>query len=491
MHSTPKLKVHFSDYFGISPADLDSAGAFNISLINDLPLFIDPFLLFNSKDPNYNALHDEMIRYLRFLRDKSLAGTIPQGLLSVWFVFSEVKQTWLGFSRVGNAGRGLGSDFAMALRKNLRTVFSDFGAETVTRGAHLEKLCLIGEGVGRDNISDFTTNLIKPFLLGFTQEIASQLIDPRMRRSIPIPRVRFNYSTETWEAGTYDLPYLDGDYIILTPKNMLTKDEAWINRQDMVRDFPDILTALPDEQLRAQLNNYLLKHLPDKPTSAEKRAAIARTVREFPQYVEYYIRHKEDRGALATSISQRNVAETETLFVTRVRILVSGLATETSFYSIPGDTIEEARARVMYLKDVIENKGGFRLFYLDGQPIRREADLHILFRLTWFATPSDVSTEVNDGRGPADFKISRGAFDKSIIEFKLASNPQLKRNLENQVEIYKRASDAASALKVIVYFTAEELERALTILRDLGIEGNKDIILIDARRDNKPSGSKA
>jgi hypothetical protein len=312
-----------------------------------------------------------------------------------------------------------------------------------------------------------------------------------MRRSIPIPRVRFNYSTETWEAGTYDLPYLDGDYIILTPKNMLTKDEAWINRQDMVRDFPDILTALPDEQLRAQLNNYLLKHLPDKPTSAEKRAAIARTVREFPQYVEYYIRHKEDRGALATSISQRNVAETETLFVTRVRILVSGLATETSFYSIPGDTIEEARARVMYLKDVIENKGGFRLFYLDGQPIRREADLHILFRLTWFATPSDVSTEVNDGRGPADFKISRGAFDKSIIEFKLASNPQLKRNLENQVEIYKRASDAASALKVIVYFTAEELERALTILRDLGIEGNKDIILIDARRDNKPSGSKA
>ena len=148
MGPTPQIKVHFSDYFGISPEDLDSAGAFNISLINDLPLFIDPFLLFNSKDPTYNALHEEMIQYLRFLRDKSLMARIPEGLLYAWFVFSEVRQTWLGFSRVGNAGRGLGHDFAVALHNNLRTVFSDFGAEKVTRGTHLEKLCLIGEEWG-------------------------------------------------------------------------------------------------------------------------------------------------------------------------------------------------------------------------------------------------------------------------------------------------------------------------------------------------------
>ena len=491
MQSQLQMNVHFSDYFGIAPADLQSAGAFNISLINDLPLFIDPFLLFNSQDPAYNALHDEMIRYLRFLRDKSLPASIAPGLLSAWFVFSEVRQTWLGFSKVGNSGRGLGQDFAVALHKNLQTVFSNFGIETVARGTHLEKLCLIREGVGRDNISDFTTNLIKPYLLDFTQRIASQLVDPRMMRSIPIPRDRFNYATETWESATYDLPYLDDDYIILTPKDILTKDEAWINRADMINDFPDILAALPNDQLRAQLNNYLIKHLPDKPTPAEKRTAMQKTVRAFPEYVDYYIRYKEDSGELATSISRRHVAETETLFVAQVRTLVSGLATKTLFYSVPGNTIEEARARVDYLKDVIENKGGFRLFYLNGDHIRRETDLHILFRLTWFATPSDVSTEVNNGRGPADFKISRGAFDKSIIEFKLASNPQLRRNLQNQAEIYKRASDAASALKVIVYFTAQELERVLSILRDLGIEGHRDIILIDARRDNKPSASKA
>jgi len=45
-----KLKIYFSDYFKVSKEALDKYGAFNISLISDLPLFIDPFLLFNSKE---------------------------------------------------------------------------------------------------------------------------------------------------------------------------------------------------------------------------------------------------------------------------------------------------------------------------------------------------------------------------------------------------------------------------------------------------------
>lgn len=52
----------------------------------------------------------------------------------------------------------------------------------------------------------------------------------------------------------------------------------------------------------------------------------------------------------------------------------------------------------------------------------------------------DVNREPNYGRGPVDFKASYGAGDKSLIEFKLGSNTQLKRNLEKQVEIYKKAN---------------------------------------------------
>ena len=111
--------------------------------------------------------------------------------------------------------------------------------------------------------------------------------------------------------------------------------------------------------------------------------------------------------------------------------------------------------------------------------------------LTWFATPSDVSSEVNDGRGPVDFKISRGSLDKSLVEFKLASNTKLQRNLEKQIDIYKSASDTSKALKVILFFTDREYAKVNGILNRLGIGRSSDIILIDGRANNKPSGSKA
>jgi hypothetical protein len=140
---------------------------------------------------------------------------------------------------------------------------------------------------------------------------------------------------------------------------------------------------------------------------------------------------------------------------------------------------------------LIENKGGHRLFYAEGKPLRRESDLLLLFRLTWFATPSDVGREVNDGRGPVDFKISRGALDKSLVEFKLASNTKLQQNLEKQVEVYKSASDAPNALKVILFFSDKERSKVFGILRALGLEESGDIVMIDGRADNKPPGSRA
>jgi membrane carboxypeptidase/penicillin-binding protein PbpC len=87
--------------------------------------------------------------------------------------------------------------------------------------------------------------------------------------------------------------------------------------------------------------------------------------------------------------------------------------------------------------------------------------------------------------------ISRGSLDKSLVEFKLASNSKLKRNLEKQVEVYKAASDAHNALKVILFFTQEQEAKVSASLRSLGLENNRDIFLIDGRADNKPSGSAA
>ena len=115
------MATFFSDYFGVDEATIEDFGALNISLINDLPLFIDPFLLFNSENKEFNDLHDQIIAYLVFLRDRASRAKSDEGLLRSWYCFSEVKQNWLSFSISGNSGSGLGLDFARALCTNLDT----------------------------------------------------------------------------------------------------------------------------------------------------------------------------------------------------------------------------------------------------------------------------------------------------------------------------------------------------------------------------------
>ena len=58
------MDIYFSDFFEVSPKVVEKHGAFNVSLINDLPLFVDPFLLFNSKKAEYKLLHESILKYL-------------------------------------------------------------------------------------------------------------------------------------------------------------------------------------------------------------------------------------------------------------------------------------------------------------------------------------------------------------------------------------------------------------------------------------------
>lgn len=491
------MATYFNEYFQVAREQVDDYGAFNISIINDLPLFIDPFLLFHSQKPEYQQLHQDILKYIRFLRDAAISGRVSTDLTAAWFFFSEVKQNWMGFSLVGNGGSGLGAQFALALRRNLEDLFADFGREKITAGSHIEKVCLVQDGIGCDNISDFTTNLIKDYLCRYTQEFALKFIPKHLRRKVWVNKARFNYETQAWARVEYELPWLerDRDFVLLTPKDMLTREENWINRTDMIRDFESIPPAIPDAQLRGQvfayLESVLVKHEDKEPSQRERDEAVVKTLIKFPELVDYYIKHKEETGDDAVDVSADRVFEARLQFEEQVRALQSQLAASSGFYRIAGSTYQEAHERLAYLKDVIENKGGHRIFWHEGKAIQREKDLQILGRLIWFGTPSDVGAEANDGRGPVDYKISRGAGDKTLIEMKLAKNTSLARNLEKQLPIYQAASDAKSGIKVIIYFTYEEKVRVDTILEALNLSGHRDIVLIDARQDNKPSGSKA
>lgn len=482
------MQIYFSDYFNIKKSVVEQYGAFNISLINDLPVFIDPFLLFTSDKKAYQELHDNIINYIAFLRDISQEGIIKSGLVKNWFFFPEVKQSWLGYSKNGNEGSGLGLQFAQALNENLHTIFNNFGDESITTGSHLEKLCLIKNDVGRDNISDFTTNLIKGYLCEYTQTFALAHLEEYQTKNVPVTHAEFNYTTRSWVPKNYILPYIDNDYILLTPKDILTKDDTWINKNDLIGDFDSITKSISNEELRDLVNDYFLRAMPKNPKKKDIDTATIATIRNFPELIDYYIKYKEDNGDKAKELSSFNVRETESIFIERVEKFIQILEQENRFTHAIWDTFEETYQRILFLKQTIEFNDGYKIFYVNHVPIKRESDLQLMFRLTWFATPSDFNSEVNNGRGPVDFKISRGFKDKTLVEFKLASNSKLKQNIAKQVEIYAEANQTKKIIKVILFFTDVELEKTLNILKELGLEEGKSIVLIDAR-DNKISAS--
>ena len=485
-----QTKIFFSDYFGVDRKALDAYGAFDMNLVTDLPLFVDPFLLFNSKKKSYQELHAGIISYLKYLKQLSQQ---PQtsAAIKYLYVFGEVKQNWLGYCEFGNDGRGLGPKFANALHGALGSVLKNFGDEEITKGTHLEKLSLIQPGVGRDNISDFTTNLIKDFLLSYTEAFAKKHLDQAHCTTFHVDRVRFNYTTESWESDTYYLPKLRDDYVLLTPLDLLTHDETWINYKDMIRQYHRIAESVENDVARDRMNRYFRGRLGENPKESDIAAAAAATLRNFPELLDRYIAIQEANGERATAISKKKREEIIGIFETTVRDAVKDLAAKSDFYSKNWSSYDEARERVLIFKNYVENQDGYRLINRHGTGFARESEVQIFFGLVWGLSDFDVNREPNNGRGPVDFKVSYGSGDKSLIEFKLASNRKLEQNLLHQVEIYEAANGTTKSLKVIVFYTEADEARLRAILKKVKLDNDPSVILIDARSDNKPSASVA
>ena len=88
-----------------------------------------------------------------------------------------------------------------------------------------------------------------------------------------------------------------------------------------------------------------------------------------------------------------------------------------------------------------------------------------------------------------DYTISKGVDDKTLVEFKLASNSKIKSNLQHQLPIYAKANDTDKCISVIMVFTDKENKRLNKILKELNLEKASNIIVIDARYNNKISAS--
>tara|TARA_R110002012_G_scaffold55315_9_gene141201 strand:- start:2723 stop:3490 length:768 start_codon:yes stop_codon:yes gene_type:complete len=251
------IKLVFSEYFEIEEQVLDDYGALNICLDADLPLFIDPFLLFASDKPEYQKLHDKIVSHLILLKEVAVREGSPTNVNL--FKFPEIKQNWLGLCKYGNNGKGLGAKFANDIIKSFNGFYSNFGEETISSTSHIEKLTLVGAGIGKDFISDFTTNLMLEYLLEYTQEFAQKYLKPEQRKHFSV-RCIYDKDLMVWKPREFELPCFflesNGDFILLTPLDILTKDDSFICHSELVGNFRRIASSIGNSALRNSVNSY-------------------------------------------------------------------------------------------------------------------------------------------------------------------------------------------------------------------------------------------
>lgn len=488
-------KVYFSDIFSVKHSIIENYGALDISLVCDNPAFVDPFLIF--ANPEYKKLHDFIINYLKFLRNLSIKEGVKglsAGKFHLYYKFPEVKEVWLGYSVDGNAGLGLGPKFADSLYKNLNKFFAN---QEITESSHLEKLCLIEEGVGVDKISDFTLNLIKQFLLEYTQKFAKEHLDQEHIAEFPIRKVKFDFKNGIWIDGRYTLPQFKYKgkkvFVLLVPRKILTKEDTWISRDDFLEHDTVIFSTIPNQELREKINRFFNDNLaiklnkkkkPEKDYSKKsKKNALLKTVWEFPEVLDYYIKYKEQNKDDALKY---HIAEPEFInFFSDASVLKNELKKE-RFEKLT--SFDDCIARISFFKQKLESNSND--LYFKDKPLQ-EKHLRLMFKNVTYGALFDYNSEVNNGHGQIDFIVSYGSNDKTGLELKLASNRKLKQNLLNQGKVYQEDSNLKHVIKIIFYFSDQELETIGRILKEINKSiDNREIFVIDCRKKESASNRK-
>jgi len=219
---------------GVSQYDVD----FVIPRVGiDLPVGIDPFLLYKSRDPEFTRLHALLLDAFNLGITAVRASKL--GEANRILDFPEVSAIGMGYTRRGKQGSGVGTYLSGLIVETL------LGSPSLQeRGIkHIEEMQLLSAGIGPDRISDIAANLLKRFLIEYTQRQCGIWGIP-LKSGVPIEHI-YDAPLNQWRDSYEDLPVspLDGAPILLVPRRIV-RALPWINYEDFFRtEFKTYLSA--------------------------------------------------------------------------------------------------------------------------------------------------------------------------------------------------------------------------------------------------------
>ncbi|WP_020175263.1 hypothetical protein [Methyloferula stellata] len=213
------INPRLTDFHGIAVPQVDLD--FAIPFFNeDVPLYVDPFLLWKSPSQLDQALHTSLINAFNHLGMLDGRGEREKAI-NILVRASECDEVGLGSS-----GKRKGKRISKNKAAEILDLFREIPNYQTKGFRHFEEIQFFIEGISKDRISDFTCNFIKSFLVDFTIDQCHSLRIPTGFTNIHI----YNYQKNDFEFEKVELPInpQSGEPLILVPKRFL-RFMPWIS----------------------------------------------------------------------------------------------------------------------------------------------------------------------------------------------------------------------------------------------------------------------
>lgn len=423
-----------SDYLDLG-SKIEQNGTFDPILNEDSHFFINIQRLKRAVTPefseSYMGIRDYFGRIIKLLdkaQKKHVSDIFYRQALRM-FDFSEVNGICLGYAK-GKSGAGFGD----SLESQVISTAYDIVKAGVIDPEFFELLPLFQEKVGPDRLGDMIATLILADIVKYTKRINAELGITKER-----------YKDYNFDDGILINPYKSCG-VLLIPTEILHKlpvAESW-------EDIDHVVSQ--NSSIRAEMNYEVAREW-QKFASGEKKAYLRSTIFQnvdaSKRVLDVY-RQEE--------LEAYDPRESFQYFLTKLEQKFKSLFFDWEKEEKNIDSYAGALDILSFFQQWVENNKGWEV--VQEAPSRnREKILQRVIHLAGLsyikANNLDMSCEPDEGRGPVDFKVSRGQ-DTTIIEVKLTSNPQYLHGYEVQIEEYGKA---------------EQTDRLIYGLIDLGNPG--------------------
>ena len=418
------MAISFCDEYGIDKELFKSIGALDIILDLDTKYFIDPVLLRNNQVPEFTEASHKVEKYfsdiLALIRvsreEKDMYWKKADELLS----FKEIKGTCLGYSNSGTSGNAIGRNLRCGVLRIIKDLLLNGEVEPII----LELLGVFQEKIGCDRISDLVTFILRDDIIQYTKRVLKELKCENVS-----------------EKGLLRNPY-NQEYVLLLPKEILSPLPV-ANRFDEIE-----FCCFENERVRREINAYFDLGERKKIKKEEVQTLIINDLSFREQLLDVYRNLTPEKynfdidpvGEIVWYEESKRASKEYPLILMNPR---------------NEEELESLIMKICYhFKTLIENNGLWRLLYDDNCTPKHESAAQLLFfgiaDSYCTANGVEISREVNNGRGPVDFKLSKSTLNKVLVEVKLTSNPQLKHGISKQLPIYMKQENTKKAIYLII-----------------------------------------